>query len=282
MAFIGVLAMMSGSLLFNLAAALQAYEARKASPKLALRLGLLATLARQPRWTAGLLLIVSGNVLQIAAYRIAPFVVVQPARAIGLVVLLMAGKHLLKEAIGKSEVTGVAAMIAGVTLLALNGSEVSDTPRTIAAAIAVVSFLACVALAPFAVGETTLGRPMGLIVAAGVGFASTNIATKLMSDASINHLVAAGVWAGVSLTLGIAATILAMTAFQRCAASTVVPVSVAIQIFLPVIVEPIFLRERFGSDSIGRGAIIGGLLLAFIGCVLVSRSKAASSVLERA
>ena len=49
-----------------------------------------------------------------------------------------------------------------------------------------------------------------------------------------------------------------MTAFQRLAATVVVPVSTAVQTFLPIVLEPFFLREHWSSASYGGGPIIGG------------------------
>ena len=77
--------------------------------------------------------------------------------------------------------------------------------------------------------------------------------------------------------MGTTATLVGMTAFQRLAATTVVPVSTSVQTFLPIVLEPVFLRERWGSANLGGAPIAAGLVLALIGCALIARSRAVSA-----
>jgi hypothetical protein len=65
-----------------------------------------------------------------------------------------------------------------------------------------------------------------------------------------------------------------MTAFQRRRATTVVPVSTAVQTFLPILLEPFFLREHWSAAPYGGAPILAGLLLALTGTILVSRNPA--------
>jgi uncharacterized membrane protein len=65
-----------------------------------------------------------------------------------------------------------------------------------------------------------------------------------------------------------------MTAFQRRRATTVVPVSTAVQTFLPILLEPFFLREHWSAAPYRGAPIAVGLLLALIGTILVSRTPA--------
>jgi hypothetical protein len=76
---------------------------------------------------------------------------------------------------------------------------------------------------------------------------------------------------------GIAATITGMT-FQRRRATTVVPVSTAVQTFLPILLEPFFLREHWASAQFSGVPIALGLLVALAGTILVSRTKAVSEL----
>ena len=75
------------SALFNIGLALQAIEARAAPASLSLRLSLLLRLLRRPTWLVGWLLGVAGIGPQVLALATAPFVVVQPALAVGLLLL---------------------------------------------------------------------------------------------------------------------------------------------------------------------------------------------------
>src|SRR6266851_6513564 len=112
------------------------------------------------------------------------------------------------------------------------------------------------------------------IVASGCAFGATNIATKLMSDdIGSGDLGTAGAWAAVGAAMGIAATITAMTAFQRRRVTTVVPVSTSVQTFLPIVLEPFFLREHWGAVQLAGVPIAFGLLVALVGTVAVARNE---------
>jgi hypothetical protein len=124
---------------------------------------------------------------------------------------------------------------------------------------------------------------MLMIVAAGCGFGATNIATKLVGDDfNVAHYGNAAVWGLVGLGMGVVATITNMTAFQRCVATTVVPVSTAVQTFLPIVFEPLFLRERWGSASFYGAPMAAGLLLALLGSVLVAGRSPVSELIAGA
>ncbi|HWX09876.1 MAG TPA: hypothetical protein VNY33_07850, partial [Gaiellaceae bacterium] len=141
------------------------------------------------------------------------------------------------------------------------------------AVIAVVGGLSACGLAPFAVRGMRFDTGMLATVASGCGFGATNIATKLMSDDVPHHFAQAAAWAVVGLFMGVAATITGMTAFQRRRATTVVPVSTAVQTFLPIVLEPFFLQERWAAARLAGMPILAGLLLALMGTLVVSRNE---------
>ncbi len=274
---IGVASALVASVLFNVGVALQGLEARATSPKLGLRLSLLGQLFRRPRWIIGLVLGFVGIGPQVVALSTAPFVVVQPALSAGLLVLLFIGARSFGEDVGPTEIVGVVAIIGGVALVAWGAPPHSETHRGAAAAIAVVAALSVAGLAPFLVRGRRWDSPMLSIVASGAGFAATNVATKLMSDdLGGSHYPGAVIWAAVGFAMGVAATVTGMTAFQRRRATIVVPVSTAVQTFLPIVFEPVFLQERWASAT-GYGVPIAvGLLVALVGTVLISRTRAVS------
>ena len=53
-----------------------------------------------------------------------------------------------------------------------------------------------------------------------------------------------------------------MTAFQRRPATIVVPVSTAVQTFLPIVLEPFFLIEHWGSAAGDGVPVAAGLAIA--------------------
>jgi hypothetical protein len=276
---VGLIAALVASALFNIGIALQGIEARSAPKQLGLRVSLLTRLFRRKRWVLGWALGVVGIAPQVLAFAEAPFVVVQTALASGLLILLFIGSRLFDEHVGWLEIAGVSAIIGGVGLVAWGAPPHVETHRSGAAVIAVAAGLAAAGFFPFLVRGTRWYTGMGAIVASGAGFAASNVATKLLSDdIAAGHYVNATVWAIVGLITGVAATITGMTAFQRRRATTVVPVSTAVQTFLPILLEPFFLREDWASARFGGVPIGLGLLVALAGTLVVSRTKAVSDL----
>jgi drug/metabolite transporter (DMT)-like permease len=276
---LGLLAALVASALFNVGIALQGIEARDTPKKLSLRVGLLTRLLRRKRWVLGWLLGIVGIGPQVLALYWAPFVAVQPALASGLLILLFIGSRMFDEHVGWLETAGVVAIIAGVALVAWGAPEHTEVHRTGAAVIAVVGALTLAGLFPFFVRGTRWDTGMGAIVASGAGFAASNVATKLLSDDIGNghYWIAAG-WAAAGLVSGVAATITGMTAFQRRPATTVVPVSTAVQTFLPIVLEPFFLREPWTTAKYDGVPIAAGMLIALVGTVIISRTRAVADL----
>ena len=147
-------------------------------------------------WVLG----VVGIAPQVLAFADAPFVVVQPALASGLLILLFIGSRMFDEHVDWVEIVGVSAIIGGVALVAWGAPQHTEAHRSGAAVIAVVAALAAVGFFPFVVRGTRWDTGMGSIIASGAGFAASNVATKLLSDdIGTGHYVVAAVWAAVGL-----------------------------------------------------------------------------------
>jgi drug/metabolite transporter (DMT)-like permease len=279
----GLAAALTASALFNVGIVLQALDARAAPRSLGLRLGLLARLFARPRWVLGWLLGLLGIWPQVVAYSKAPFVVVQPALTLGLLIVLVLAEHVLHERVGPREVVGVVAIIGGVALVAWGAPSHAETHRGGIAVVGVMALLCTGGLVPFLVRGTRMDTAMLTIVAAGCGFGATNVATKLLGDDfDAGHYGNAGTWGAIGLAMGVAATVTNMSAFARRAATTVVPVSTAVQTFLPIVLEPIFLRERWGSAGYDGIPMIAGLAVALLGSVLIAGSPAVSGLIADA
>jgi drug/metabolite transporter (DMT)-like permease len=279
----GLGAALLASALFNVGIVLQAVDARVAPRELGYRLGLLGRLFRRPRWVLGFALGIVGIAPQVVAYSRAPFVVVQPTLAVGLLLVLALGVYMLGESVTIREVAGVIAIIGGIALVAWGAPPHSESHRGGIALIAVVALLAVGGLAPFAVRGTRLDTGMLAILAAGFGFGATNVATKLFGDDfQLGHYGNATAWGVVGVVMGVAAQIANMTAFQRRAATTVVPISTSVQTFLPIMLEPFFLREHWASADYYGVPIAAGVVIALVGNVLISGTRAVSEVIAEA
>src|SRR5947209_18500575 len=111
---LGILAAVGASTLYSLGIALQALDAKQAPHEEHLRLALAWRLARRARWLAGTGLSMLGWPLQIVALMLAPLVVVQPALAAGLLVLMLLAERLLGEHGGRYEHLAVWAIVIGM------------------------------------------------------------------------------------------------------------------------------------------------------------------------
>ena len=275
----GLLAALAAGVLFNVGSALQALDAREAPADESLRLKLLARLARRRRWIAGLVLGGLGFGLQVLAFAGAPFVVVQPALAAGLIVLVALGARVLGERVTRGEVAGIGAIGVGIALLAWGAPAHNEALRSSAGAISVLAVLAVLAVAPFALRGGRLDSAMLVIVASALGFGATNIATKLLSDdAGASHWVLAAAWAAVAAAVGVAATVTEMTALQRRRATTVIPISFGLQTFLPILIEPLYLREDWGTAALVGVPLATGLALVLSGSVVLTRTRSVSEL----
>ena len=111
---LGIAAAIGASSLYSLGIALQAMDAKQAPADDHLRVALVWGLVRRARWLTGTGLSILGWPLQVVALMLAPLVVVQPALAFGLLVLMLLGERLLDEPAGRYEHLAVAAIILGV------------------------------------------------------------------------------------------------------------------------------------------------------------------------
>lgn len=274
----GLLAALAAALCFNVGVALQAFEARNAPPERSLRLSLLAVLARRPRWAIGVALAGLGVALEVVAFAAAPFVVVQAALAAGLLVLLFTGVRLLDERVAIPAVAGVLAMICGIGLVAWGAPGRADAHRGAALVVAVVASLSLVGVVPFLLRRRG-GPVMVVILGAATAVSASNIATKLMADALDRHHPAqVAAWLAVAGATGVAGLVGNMSALQRSPATRVVPISFAVQTFLPIVLGPVFLRERWSTVQLDGLPLATGLALTLAGILVVASTRAVGVV----
>lgn len=275
----GLAAAIVATALFNVGIALQAIEARKAPKSLGLKVGILGHLLRRPVWLLGAALGVVGIGPQVVALGWAPFAVVQTALTAGLALLLFIAVRYLGERLDAFAVAGVGLMVGGVALVSWGAPGHSETHRASLAPLFVVGTMAALTFAPFAFRRLGASRGFLLAVFSGIGFAGANVATKLASDdVGTRAWIEATGWTVTLVVLGVAATITSMSAIQRAAATMVVPVSTAVQTFVPIVLEPLFLREHYTSFSTQILPVAAGTLIAAGGVVLVGRDPAVADL----
>jgi drug/metabolite transporter (DMT)-like permease len=275
----GLAAAIVAAILFNVAIALQAIEARRAPRSLGLKVGLLGHLLRRPWWLLGAALGIVGIGPQLVALAYAPFAVVQTTLTAGLALLLVIAVRYLDEHVDRTALIGVGLLIVGVALVSWGAPEHSEAQRGSLAPLLVVVATAVVGFSPFALRRFGVEHGLLLALASGVGFAGANIATKLASDAvGPGRWLTAAAWGVALAILGVGATLTTMSAIQRSTATMVVPVSTGVQTFVPVVLEPLFLQEHFRSFTTQLLPVAAGVAIAVVGVVLVGRDRAVSEL----
>lgn len=281
MFFLGLVTAAAASAALNVGVVLQAVDAREAPSQDSLRISLLTRLARRKWWMIGFLLTGIGFGLQVLALTWAPFLVVQPVLAAGLLLVLFLGVRLLHERIGMTEIGGVLGITGGIALLAYGSPTGTETVSSQTAVVCVTAALSAIALVPFALRQLGYPNPATfIIVASGLAFGADNITSKMVNDSlSKGNWLALLLWLAGSLAIAVIALITQMTALQQRPATLVIPLAFGVQTFLPVLLEPIYLQVRWGTAALGGVPLAAGLLLVFLGSMAVARTRTVSALL---
>jgi drug/metabolite transporter (DMT)-like permease len=269
----GVLLAVCAACCYDGAIALQAVEARKVNADAGLHPRLLARLVRRPRWLAAIMLDGLGWPFQLGALALVPLSVVQPALALGLILLLALGDRILGERPRRSEIAGVMLLTGGVALLAAIAPEHSHAHASTLALGLVSLGLVLVAVTPFALGAH---GPL-LVAAAGAAFTLGALTSKLVTDELAGGTVTGVVaWAGVTAIAALTGKLAETAALQRMAAATVAAPIFAIQAVVPVLAAPALTGERWNAG------VPVGLALVLAGTLLLGRSPAVLRLVEAA
>lgn len=278
----GVAVAVAAAACFELAYVLQALEARVTDARHALRPTLLGRLARRPRWLAGTALSGAGAALQVLALSLAPLSVVQPTLALGLVLLLVLARVVLHETVGRRELLGVLAIVAGVSAVMVAAPPTANRAGAGAALLALLGVLAALAAAPYALrGRSADPRPA--VAGAAAGDALAALTLKLVADdLGAGRPLAALAWAGAALAAGFAALTAEMSALQLLPASRVAPVVLAAQVLVPVAVAPALLGESWGSTPLGGVLLLAGVAVTAAGAALLGASAPVGGLIAAA
>jgi drug/metabolite transporter (DMT)-like permease len=270
---LGLLLALCAAACFDGAIALQAAEARKVQTDEGLNPALLARLARRPRWLAAIGIDLMGWPFQLAALSLVPLTVVQPALALGLILLLVLGDRMLGERPGPPEILGVALLVVGVAVLAVVAPEHTDKHAGTTALVAVSAGMVLLALAPFAFGA----RGPLLVVAAGSAYTLAAIGSKLLTDELATGAARAAVaWAAVAGIGALLGKLAESAALQRMAAAAAAAPIFAIQAVVPVLAAPWLTEEHWNAG------VPAGLVLVLAGTLLLARSRAVLHLVEAA
>ena len=271
---LGIGAAVGASTLYSVGIALQAMDAKEAPQEEHLRLALIGGLLRRARWLSGTGLSIVGWPFQVLALLLAPLVVVQPALAAGLLVLMLIAERMLGERAGRYEYVAVAAIVAGVAGAALCAPARSSniTPAHLTLTL-VLAGLALASLIPYLLRGLHHPRAEVTMVCAGLAFGWSGVATKLASnDLAHSHLLLAGLWALATAAASGVGVLSETSSLQSRPAIQVAPVVFVTQTVIPLVLAPILFREHFGSTPLGGVPLVASLALLVVGAAMLARS----------
>lgn len=262
---LGIACAFGASTLYSLGIALQATAARQEPAERHLRPSLFIGLLQRARWLAGTALTIIGWPLQLLALVFAPLLVVQPALALGLLVLVGIAERVLAERPGRREKVAMATIVVAVVGIAASGPRNSSGhPHAVQLTLLLVG-LGVVAAVPYLLSWMGREAPAWTMLGAGLGYAWSGIATKLCEE-GLRHgrLLIGLLWA---LSTGGASAVGAlseMSALQARPAIQVAPVVFVTQTVVPIAAAPLLLGERFPHDPL-RGAALALSIAALVG-----------------
>ncbi len=273
---------MGASTLYSLGIALQAMDARQTPHREYLRLSLVRNLVKRGRWLRGTGLSLLGWPLQLLALSMAPLVVVQPAMAAGLLVLLVVGERMLGERAGRREHLAVSAIVVGVVGAALCAPPHTTTQASDTVIAIVLGVLGLASLLPYVMLRLARRPPATITMAsAGLAYGWSGVATKLASDnLGYGFLWIAVAWGVATAAISALAALSEMSALQSRPAIQVAPVVFVIQTSIPVALAPLLFGERFTETPLDGALLAVSLLVLIAGAAVLARSPLLTTLFE--
>lgn len=279
---LGILAATGAATFYSLGIALQALDARQTHRDEYLRPGLMRELLGRARWLFGTGLSILGWPLQLLALALAPLVVVQPAMASGLLVLLLVSERMLGERAGRREHVAVGAIVLGVIGAALCAPPNTTSHAPYPVLTAVLGGLALASLLPYIMLSLFRRPSTGVtMVGAGLAYGWSGVATKLVTDdLAHGHLVFALIWGVATAAASVIAALSEMSALQSRPAIQVAPVVFVIQTAVPVALAPVLFDERFTETALSGLPLAVSLAVLIVGAITLARSPLLVALLE--
>jgi drug/metabolite transporter (DMT)-like permease len=270
-----LLAAAGSAVCYGVASVLQARGAKSTHDSGTVDPRLLGRLLRNTPFLVGSLLDVTGAVLQFLALRTLPLFLVQATQAGNLAVTALVAVPVLGARLAARHWWAVAAVTAGLILLAASAG--AENPREPGFAFR-LALLACVALLTAAgllagrlggrrdgasvLGSSTLGA------VAGLGFGLTALAARSLTDLSPAHLVRdPALYAAVGG--GVVAFLFFATGLQRGSVTAVSAAVVVGETAIPAVVGILVLGDHT-RPGLAPAAVLG-FLLAVAGALGLSR-----------
>ena len=264
-----------GTAVFNGGAAiLQKMGADKHDNATSADVGLLIKLYRDIPYLLGTLLDLIAWMLTLYAVHSLPLFVVQPITAFSIVITLYVEKFLFKRQLGRSTMTAIGLILAGLVLLAASANAEATEPVD-----GLIRYALILAPIPLALAGALLTRltthyaTIALAAIAGVCFGGTAIIGRM---AAINLLDWQSICSLEFLSIvayGLVGILFFVIALQRNHASIINAAMIAFETIVPTIIGIVALGDRPKED--GWPLLLFGILLALIGTMIITRKNVA-------
>lgn len=269
-----------GAFLFAFGSVLQQKGAMEEPDTSTLRVGFFVGLLKRPVWLAGLVLDAAGYVAQAAALGVGKLVVVQPLMVSSVVFALPLGVWLTHQHVGRREIAGAAAVVAGLAafmIVADPGGGRADAPGLQWAIAGAVVGGTAVLLTVIAWKRRPAMKAALVGTAAGVLFGFVAALTKstvvrfddgaaaVFLDWHIYTLAAAG----------LAGFMLVQVSLQTGALAPAITTSMVFETVVGVVVGLTLLDEELHTQNWGLAVVAFGLALMVAGIVVLARSEGA-------
>jgi drug/metabolite transporter (DMT)-like permease len=269
---------LSAAFLFALSNVLEQREAEQLPDEDALSLGLVAKLARRPRWLAGFGVDVGGYVSHAAALGFASLVFVQPLLVTSLLFALLLRAAITGQPLRRRDLFAALVLAAGLAFFLLGVSRHGGRLQAPATrwALAAPWILATIAVC-VAVGRRRSGPQRALLLglAAGVSFGVSAALTK-----TFVHLLGSGVvpmlqhWEPYALAVAaISGLVLAQSSFQAGALAASIA---ALEVAEPVVAAALgigLFQERIHTNGVVYPVGLPIAMLAMLaGVISLSRA----------
>jgi len=258
---LGLAAALAAAVVFGGSSILQAVGSRRVSSSSGFHVRTVGRLLRQPAFVAAVLLNLLGFVLHLIAVRALPLFLAQAGIAASLAVTALLAVRFFHDRLSSAEWGAVAAVCLGLALLTAAAGETGEDRATGPMSVALFAVVAVMVA-----GGLAASRARGLASAAvvsllaGLGFANTALAARLLPELSVSSVLGSPVAYALPLS-GVLAFLLYSLALQRSSVTVATAPMIVLQTALPAVVGMLLLGDMVRSGW-AVGALVGFVLTA--------------------
>ncbi len=265
---VGLGAALLAAVVFGSAALLQATGARRLPPASGLDPRMLILLLREPAFLAAVLCNVAGFLLHLVAIRQLPLFLAQAGIAVSLAVTALLAVRIFGDPLSGPEWAAVAGVCTGLAVLTAAAGQTGEQRATGTLEVALAAGLLAIAG-----GGALAARRRGTVstsllsALAGLGFATTAVAARLLPGLSLTAVLTAPA-AYLLAAAGALAFLLYSVALQRGAVTAATAPMIVLQTVTPSVVGVLALGDAVRSGWLLPAAaglvatVAGGIVLA--------------------